>query len=56
MSNVKGQISNKAQNSNAQQIFEFGHLSLIKTTSENPVLWTGMKDASAEGRRNQARC
>jgi len=29
MSNVKGQISNKAQNSNAQQIFEFGYLSLI---------------------------
>jgi len=32
----------------------FGHwlLKFIKTASENPVLWTGMKDASAKGRKD----
>jgi len=28
----------------------------IKIAPENPVLWTGMKDASAEGRKKQTRC
>jgi hypothetical protein len=28
----------------------------IKSPSENPVLWTGMKDASAEGTKKQTRC
>jgi hypothetical protein len=36
MSNVKIQMSN---------------LNFIKTASENPVLWTGMKGASAESRK-----
>jgi hypothetical protein len=26
----------------------------IKTTPENPVLWTGMKGASAESRKNNS--
>ena len=26
----------------------------IKTASENPVLWTGMKGASAESRKNRS--
>jgi hypothetical protein len=26
----------------------------IKTASENPVLWTGMKGASAESRKNKS--
>ena len=33
-----------------------GEYHFIKTASENPVLWTGMKDASAEGRKKQVRC
>jgi hypothetical protein len=28
----------------------------IKSASENPVLWTGMKDASAEGKKRKTRC
>jgi len=28
----------------------------IKSASENPVQWTGMKDASAESRKKQTRC
>jgi hypothetical protein len=28
----------------------------IKIASENPVLWTGMKDVSAEGKKKQTRC
>jgi hypothetical protein len=28
----------------------------IKSASENPVLWTGMKDVSAESRKKQTRC
>jgi hypothetical protein len=28
----------------------------IKIASENPVLWTGMKDVSVEGRKKQIRC
>jgi hypothetical protein len=28
----------------------------IKIAPENPVLWTGMKDASAKGRKKQTRC
>jgi len=28
----------------------------IKNASENPVLWTGMKDVSAEGRKKHTRC
>jgi len=28
--------------------------SFIKTASENPVLWTGMKGASAESRKNKS--
>ena len=31
-------------------------MNFIKITSENAVLWTGMKGASAEGRKKQARC
>ena len=31
-------------------------LQFIKIAPENPVLWTGMKDASAEGREKQTRC
>jgi hypothetical protein len=29
-----------------------GHIPFIKTAPENPVLWTGMKGASAKGRKN----
>jgi len=28
----------------------------IKSAPENPVLWTGMKDASAESRKKPTRC
>ncbi len=28
----------------------------IKIAPENPILWTGMKDASAESRKKQTRC
>jgi hypothetical protein len=28
----------------------------IKIESENPFLWTGMKDASAESRKKPTRC
>jgi len=28
----------------------------IKVAPENPVLWTGMKDASAESRKKHTRC
>jgi hypothetical protein len=28
----------------------------VKSASQNPVLWTGMKDASAKGRKKQTRC
>jgi hypothetical protein len=31
-------------------------LFIIKIASENPFLWTGMKDASAESRKKQTRC
>jgi hypothetical protein len=40
-------------------IYYFGEeekIHFIKGASENPVLWTGMKDASAEGRKKQTRC
>ncbi len=33
---------------------EFGTLEFIKTASEDPVLWTGMKGASAESRKNKS--
>jgi hypothetical protein len=29
---------------------------LLEIALENPVLWTGMKDASAESRKKQTRC
>jgi hypothetical protein len=33
-----------------------GGIEFIKSASENPILWTGMKDASAEGRKKHSRC
>jgi len=41
MSKLKVQIKKSMKN------FKF-----IKIVSENPFLWTGMKDASAESRKN----
>ena len=41
-------MSNEILSSN---IKKFWHLTFIKTASENPVLWTGMKGASAESRK-----
>jgi len=35
---------------------ETRQVKIIKIASENPFLWTGMKDASAEGRKKQTRC
>jgi len=29
-------------------------IAFIKIASENPFLWTGMKDASAESRKNKS--
>jgi hypothetical protein len=39
-----------------KQIEQFNLSVFIKSASENPVLWTGMKDASAESRKKQTRC
>jgi hypothetical protein len=36
-----------------ETIFTLLSLPFIKSASENPVLWTGMKDASAEGRKKR---
>jgi len=34
----------------------FAVIRFINSASENPALWTGMKDASAENRKKQTRC
>ena len=40
-----------------QPIPRLGGLAIfIKVAPENPVLWTGMKGASAESRKKQTRC
>jgi hypothetical protein len=44
MSNVKTQSSNQCQKPNFKDF--------IETAPENPVLWTGMKGASAKGGKN----
>jgi hypothetical protein len=59
--NSKHQITNESQCSNSKFQTNFlvirdWSLKFIKVAPENPVLWTGMKGASARGRKKQARC
>jgi hypothetical protein len=37
-------------------IYSLYDVSFIKIARENPVLWTGMKGASAESRKKETRC
>jgi hypothetical protein len=68
--NVKSQMSIQIQSSNTVTqgfsldydqpskgwVTRFWALTFIKIAAENPVLWTGMKGASAESRKKQTRC
>jgi len=46
-----------ASNFTNYDIFDlFAVIHFINSASENPALWTGMKDASAESRKKETRC
>jgi hypothetical protein len=40
------------RNKDMKKVIVWTVLFFIKTVPENPVLWTGMKGASAKGRKN----
>ena len=38
----------------SKYLIDLHAIRFIKIASENPVLWTGMKDAAAESRKNKS--